>query len=350
MILYRDHTVEREALKVGDINYYEEMVIQSEPNLDSNLDKSYYAKRLIPIANENLRMLVLHMNMTRHHLNDVRVRKAMVLALNMDWPNQQFYGGRLSVLTTPGQDSPLAPRGAPSPEVLDLLKGDHQFDELSKPFEDIGFTPLAKITDRRERLKAAMALLREAGYAPANGRLEKNGKPVELKVLIWGSSRLLSTMSYFEGQLKALGIQLNYKMFNDTSQMLNIIKSQDYDFYVEDIAIHRGFDVLDPENMTEAFGSSYSGSNNPNSIDSNISNLISPTLDRIFETMLATEVASPHYRPLVDATLRILSAEVPFILLGEQTTAAIYSDKRICLPPVSTRLLEAAYFSSQACP
>lgn len=346
---YRDHTVEREAFRKGDLNYYRELVVQSEPVLDDGLKTSKYVKHLVPFIDENLRTMVLHMNTASPRLADVRVRKALALAMDLEAPNRLFYSGTLSWLDTPGEKSPLAPQGRPRPAVAALLKSDAFAEESDKPFEEMGLFPLSRISDQRERLKAAMRFLHEAGFEVVNGEQRKDGRPLEVNVLIWNQSRLLKTMAIFEENLKRLGIRLIYQTFPDTSAMIKIITSQTYDLFPQEIPITRSFDVLDADDMIVHFHSSYSGAKDPHSIQTNYSNLMSPTLDRLLEESANTDPASERYRDLVDATLRLLSAHVPYILLGERPTTTIYTDSRLCLAPNTTWLLEAAYFSDRGC-
>src|SRR5262249_37790784 len=146
-----------------------------------------YVKTDVPIPPDQINIGVLHMNMGREHMKDPRVRQALALAMNLDAPFRTFYYNKFSVQDSVGFESPLAPKGSPSAEVREILGGSNM--ESLKPYEDIGFQAVAKVKGKRERLGQAARLLREAGYHVENTVLVKDGKPVELTVLLWTQSR-----------------------------------------------------------------------------------------------------------------------------------------------------------------
>jgi len=78
----------------------------------------------------------------------------------------------------------------------------------------------------------------------------------------------------------------------------------------------------------------------------------SPLMDSIIHKLESSDAASSDYRNLEEAALRLLSVNVPYILIGEKITKTIYAEKGLCLPPVATwRMLEAAYLNpTGSCP
>jgi ABC-type transport system substrate-binding protein len=348
--LFRDRTVAREGLKIGALNFFDEIHIQAEPVLDGSLSKHSYVKKETPVVEEELVSAVLHMNMARPHLNDVRFRRAMLLAMDLEASNRLFYHGKLSPLETPGANSSLSPKGEPTTEELHYMKSDPQFEEAAKPFESMGLRALArKNTELRAKAREALGLLREAGYQFAGGNLIKDGVPVELTVLIWFESRMLRTVTLFKQALRQLGIELNFRHFSDTSAMMAEIRKQNYDFFPQDISIPRKFEVLDADDVYMHFSSDHSGAKHPKTLPTNFGNINSPAIDSLLKKMAETEVTDPSYKAQVGAFLRLLSANVPFILTGDRITNTYYVDRGLCLPPTASRLLEAAYFSEQ-CP
>lgn len=352
-IQIRDRSVAREAFKKGVINFFEEFNSQHESILDGDViaNKMYFTKSEILKSDEEVLTHVLHMNMSRPHMNDFRFREAVALAFDLETANQNFYNGKITALETPGGNSPLSPKGLPSPETLVLMKDDPQFEEAQKPFEKIGFSYVEQFpngSQNRERLRKATQLLKDAGYEVIDQRLTKNGAPVELALLIWLDSRIVKAALVLQKNLQRLGIQLVLRTFMDSTAMLNDLKQNRYDIFPQPIPIPRNFDVLDPDDMYQRFSSTFAVAKNPHNLANNLSNWISPAIDNLLEKFTETDPATPEYKNMVDAFLRLASANVPFLLAGERTDRTYYMDKRLCLPPISnSRILESAYFSDK---
>jgi ABC-type transport system substrate-binding protein len=352
--LYRDLSVAREALKKHDLDFYNEFNFQTETIFDSFMTpSSFFRKNEIQIVDEDLNALALHMNVARAPLNDIALRKALVLANDVEPGNRMYFSGKLSVIPTPGANSPLSPKGPAAPEVAEKLKGDSQYEEAIKPFEEMGLAGLVRTSDIRTRLREASRLLTDAGYKTVNGVLTKEGKPIKIDVLIWTESRMLKLVEDLRGNLKRLGIELNFKPIRDTAEMLVQINKLDYDLFPQPIPIPRKFSVLDPDLLQQKFSSDYAKSVHPQVDPNNYANFVSPTLDRLLNEISDADPATAGYKTDIDAFLRLISANTFFLMMGERTKGVYYADKHLCFPPVtrgnSDRIIPTVYYSDQ-CP
>ena len=329
-------SVAREAFKKHDLDFYDEINLQADQIIDAfTTATSFYAKHDIPVFEEDVNAVALFMNTSRFPLNDLALRKALVVMNDIQPGNRMYFSGKISATVTPGANSPLSPKGPASPEVAEILKGEGQFEEEIKPFEEMGYAGLTKFTEARARAREATRILIEAGYKIVDKKMTKDGKPVVITVLMWTDSRLYKLVEDLRVNLLRLGVDIEFRPFHDTSEMISLLNANQYDLFPQAMPIPRNFSVLDPDVLMQKFSSDYSKVLHPTVEINNYANFVSPTMDRILTEITSTDASTPRYKALIDGFLRVLSANMTFLLMGERTSFSFYADKRMCLPPVT---------------
>jgi ABC-type transport system substrate-binding protein len=346
----RDIAVVREAFMRNDLDYYIEGKMQNESMLDEKLGSSFYVKNIREQSPDNVMAGTLFMNMEQGPTADLRVRKALSLLYDADAIFHTLYGGSFSRLPNLLSLSDFSPKGAPSPAVQALIADDPQAAILNEPYETMGISVLTQPSSFREKVKQALSLLREAGYQVINGKQIKDGKPLELMVSSRSNLAEEKAFSYFVSTLMKVGIDAHFHPAPDSATFVTTIDSNQYNLAFIHLEFPRKFDVLDFDEIHFRFGSDDRVS--VPGFKSNVANMASPTLDKLIAKMEAADPASEEFRDLSEASLRVISAAVPFILIGERVSMPIYAAKNLCIPPVVTdRILEAAYFSfNGSCP
>jgi len=152
------------------------------------------------------------MNTRRVPLDDWRVREALITAFNFEYINDTLTGGRQPRITSYFSGSELAMRPGPAQgRVRELLA---PFSDTLLPGTLEGYAlPEGDGTARnRAGLRRARALLEEAGWHVAQGRLvNAEGQPLELSVLLQQDGLLAQAgamMDIYARALERLGIRL----------------------------------------------------------------------------------------------------------------------------------------------
>ena len=170
------------------------------------------------------------LNTRKPMLADQRVRRALVLLFDFEWINRSLFNGLYARTASFFERSPLSSRGraadsrerallAPYPDGVgaDILENGWQPPES----DGSGFN--------RDNARAAVALLREAGYDLNGGRMveTRSGKPLTIEALARsrGQERL---MLAFAESLKRVGITLTIRQVDD-AQYWARLKTFDFD-------------------------------------------------------------------------------------------------------------------------
>ncbi len=234
--IYGDPTVMFEAFK-GD--RFDLNVERSSKNWATGYDfpavkNGSVVKGLIPQGGaEGMQAFVL--NQRREKFQDVRIRRALNLAYDFEWANQNLFYGQYVRSRSYFNNSELEAKGLPTAEELALLEPlraqlppEVFTTEYSNPTN-----PTAQ--DRRKNLQAAQALLAEAGWTPeteGNKRVLKNakGEIFTLDFLFdWDAYERIA-LPYKES-LELLGISVTIRTL-DQSQYVRLTKDFDYDIIV----------------------------------------------------------------------------------------------------------------------
>lgn len=283
--LYKDDTAKLEAFKAGEFDAIVEYKAKSWA-------KSYVGKRF---ANGELLksdfphrngagMQGFVMNMRKPLFSDVRVRQALILALDFEWLNRQLFYGAYKRLDSWFSNSELAASGTfdgrPGPGELALL------EPLREQLAPEVFGPIVTQPNTnpprslRDNLRAARRLLAQAGWTYTDGALRNaRGEAFQFEFLDDGGamSRVITT---YVRNLEKLGIQVHQRT---TDFALYQKRLEDFDF---DMVSIRFPDSQSPGNelrdrfTTEA--AAMPGSDN-------LFGLKSPAIDKLVDNVLRAQ-------------------------------------------------------------
>ncbi|GAB1361962.1 extracellular solute-binding protein [Rhodobacter sp.] len=150
-------------------------------------------------------------NLRRGLWQDPKVRQAIGLMFNFEWSNQTLFYGLYARVNAVWENTEMAATGTPTPEELALLQ----------PLVDKGLLPASILTDEavmppvsspdrqldRKNLRAASALLDEAGWEVGSDGKRRNAKGEVLKLEILNDDAAFERIiSPFVENLVALGI------------------------------------------------------------------------------------------------------------------------------------------------
>ncbi len=210
--IYKDNTARLEALKAGEFDLMRFFSagdwarrVTGKKFDTGELVKGEFTHRL-PMGFQSYVL-----NTRRPPLDDIRVRKALGLAMDYEWMNRQmFYNAYQRVQGLFG-NTDCAPQGAPAPEELALLEPWRKqlppavFGPMYRPPRTDGESSL------RGNLREAQAILREAGWTVQGGQLrDAQGKALVLEYLDSNETGA-RVVSPWIRNLKKLGVELRFR-------------------------------------------------------------------------------------------------------------------------------------------
>ena len=208
---FGDATVLFEAFKAGELTAMRAFNAESwKRDFDfPAVTSGAVVKSEIPHARPS-GMTGLVMNARTPPFDDWRVRQAMLLAFNFEFINDTLTGGAQPRITSYFSGSALAMRSGPATgAVRDLLV---PFAADLPPGAIEGYSlPQGDGTARnRKNLRAASALLKEAGWRIEDGRrVDENGTPLTVDVLLrQGAGEYQSIVELYARALERLGIAM----------------------------------------------------------------------------------------------------------------------------------------------
>ncbi len=175
------------------------------------------------------------LNLRKAKFQDVRVRKAMILAYDFQWANTNLFFGQYQQSRSFFNGSEFEAKGLPSPEELELLnplKEKLPAEVFTTEYQNAVNGDAAA---RRKNLQAASTLLAEAGWVAADDggkRILKNSKGEVLQVDFALDNPLFErvTLPYKE-QLELLGFSVTVRTI-DQAQIKKLQDQFDYDIIV----------------------------------------------------------------------------------------------------------------------
>lgn len=246
------------------------------------------------------------MNLRKEPFDNPLVRRALLLAFNFEWSNENLFFSQYQRTTSFFNHSIFASTPTLSKGQQELLRAckvdSSSMDRLYKPY----IVPSApSLQAERENLKLARDLLEQAGYVVQNNQAYKNGIPLRFTLLLDNPAFERLAIRYARN-LKLLGITMEIQKL-DSSQYTNRVKSFDYDMIVGIIP-----QSLSPGNEQRYFFGSVSadtqGSRNYSGVKSKLVDclidrlinapdrqqlvLATRTLDRV---LLDMDIVVPHY-------------------------------------------------------
>ena len=169
-------------------------------------------------------------NLRREIFQDRRVRKALSLAFDFEWSNRTLFYGQYTADDSYFANSELAARGLPSAAELALL------DPFKARLPPEVFTqPVAALAqgmpDLRERLREALRLLREAGWAVKDGVMtQADGRQLRFVVTLVSPAFQRVVEPYLDN-LRRIGVQATMRVVDDAVYE-RLINSKDFDMIV----------------------------------------------------------------------------------------------------------------------
>lgn len=243
-------------------------------------------------------------NLRREKFQDPRVREALGLMFNFEWSNDTLFYGLYARIHSVWENSWLAASGAPGPEEVAILQ----------PLVDEGLLPASILTDEavmapssgarqldRGNLRAASALLDEAGWPVGDDGLRRNDRGETLRVEFLNDNQQFDRIinPYVEN-LRALGVDAFMTRVDD-AQMEQRTRNPNYDFDVITGNARAGY--ISGSELKQYYGSE--------TADVSVFNrmgLKSPAVDRLIEVVLAAD-SNDALTQATHALDRVLRAE-----------------------------------------
>ncbi len=229
---FRDNTAQFEAFKSGSLDWrsentakvwatqYEFPAVKNKQVVLNTYENSYRTSGV---------MVGFIPNMRKELFKDVRLRQALDLAFNFEELNRSIFYGQYERINSYFYGSSLASEGLPEGRELEILKG------LKNPIPQEVFTEEFKNPtgatrgDERKNRRAALRLLKAAGYEIKQGLAidPKTGKPLTIELLLNGPTFEGIALRYLNN-LKRIGITLKLRVV-DSSQFIERVRNREFD-------------------------------------------------------------------------------------------------------------------------
>ena len=282
--LYSDATARLEAFKAGEYDALVENVARNWVRRDvgKKFDSGELIKCEFPHHN-GTGMQGFILNQRRPLFGDVRVRKALDLALDFQWLDRQLFYSQYKRIDSWFVNTDLQAKGLPSPGELALL------DPWRKQLDPavFGAPPAQPNTDPPGSLRAnlleARALLAQAGWTYRDGALRNaKGEPFVFEILDdSGSSAVFEpVIAPYIRNLQKLGIEARFRVMDFA------VYQKRLDAFDFDVTTIRFPDVQVPgADMIDRFGSK--AADEPGS--GNLIGLKSPAVDAVLRALVGAQ-------------------------------------------------------------
>ncbi|UCB54057.1 MAG: ABC transporter substrate-binding protein [Thiotrichales bacterium] len=214
---YKDSTIALEAFKAGEFDFFFENYSKrwARSHVGPKYDSGEILKTELAHSN-NAGMQGFAFNMRREKFQDPRVRRALTLAFDFEWSNNQLFYNQYERCDSYFSNSELASSGLPESKELELLE-QYRDDLPAAVFDKEWYPPTTNSEiSLRDNLKQARDLLAEAGWTVRDGVLKNaQGEVFEIDVLLVqkGFDRIFAPYAH---NLKKLGIDMNYRTVDDS--------------------------------------------------------------------------------------------------------------------------------------
>ena len=344
---YADYDAAFEGFKGGDYTFRTEASsITWATRYDfPALNNGWVTKEEIPSGAKASGQAFLF-NLRREKFQDPRVREALGLMFNYEWSNATLFYGLYDRIDSVWENSWLEPEGPPSPQEAALLK----------PLVDEGLLSASILTDPpvaapisgerqldRANLRAASALLDEAGWDVGSDGLRRNAAGEVLRVEFLNDSPSFDRViiPYVEN-LKALGVDAVLTGI-DNAQMESRTRPPEYDFDIVVGNARSGY--ISGSELKQFYGSATADVSSFNQMG-----LKSPAVDRMIDVVMAAQSMDE----LTVATMaldRVLRAERFWVPQWYKPTHWVayldMYDRPANLPPYSLGELDFWWFNAE---
>jgi microcin C transport system substrate-binding protein len=291
--LYSDATARLEAFKAGEYDVLVEYVARNWVRRDvgKKFDSGELIKREFPQHN-GTGMQGFVLNVRRPLFQDVRVRKALDLALDFQWLNRQLFFNQYSRIDSFFANTDLQAKGLPSAGELALL------EPWRAQLDPAVFGPPPKQPDTdppgslRANLLQARALLQQAGWTYRDGALRNaKGEPFQFEILddSGSAAAMEPIVATFIRNLQKLGITATFRVADFA------VYQKRLDAFEFDVTTIRMPDVQVPgSEQIERFGSKAADTQGSD----NVIGVKSPAVDAVLNALVHAQTREQ----LIDAT------------------------------------------------
>ncbi len=275
---FRDRTAALEALKSGVIDLREEYTSRDWATAYDFPAVQDGRVKLLDLPDETPSGAQgFFFNLRRAKFQDIRVRKAMTLAFDFEWSNQNLFFGLYIRTASFFEASPLKAESLPPPDELALLEP-LRTDLRPEVFGEPELPPISDGSGQdRKLLRQASQLLDEAGWKTEDGlRRNANGETLDAVFLI-ESPVFERILGPYVKNLRLLGINASIRTI-DAAQYQR--QQESYDF---DIISSRFSAGLTPGDVLRIFFGSDSAAR-PGTY--NMSGVASPAIDALIDRIV----------------------------------------------------------------
>lgn len=261
--VYRDATVQLEALKAGEFDIHREYISRNWATAYNTpaVQEGRLIKTEIPDHSPQ-GMQAFFFNLRQPHLQSPALREAVALTMDFEWTNKQLFYGAYARNSSFFQKTPFAATELPNKAELTLLE---PFKEglPAEVFTEIPALPTSDGTGQnRTNLLQAQTLLDEAGFTLKDGKRINpiNGKPLEIEFMLSQPTMQRVIMPMLRG-LKKLGIEGRVRLVDD-AQYQRRIETRDFDIISNWINLGVIFPGIEQFNYWHSSQATVEGSNN----------------------------------------------------------------------------------------
>ncbi len=211
--IYLDETSRFEGFKAGEYDFLREFISRNWARQYTG--KQFTSGELRKRAFENRNPGDFQgyvFNLRNPKFQDVRVRKAIGLAMDFEWMNRQLFYGIYKRVNGYFPNSEFQAQGSPRPDELALLE---PLRNMLKP-EVFGPVPASPSTlppgSLRGNLREAQALLRDAGWTYRDGALRNAKGEAFTMEFLSDQPSLIRVVGPFQKSLEKLGITMTYRV------------------------------------------------------------------------------------------------------------------------------------------
>lgn len=227
---YKDEVVTLEAFKAGEFDFRSENVAKQWATLykGDNFDKKNIIKEEIP-HDIPQGMPGMIFNTQKEIFKDVRVREALIYAMDFEWMNKHLFYNQYTRTRSYFQNTEYEAKGLPSKQEIAFLAPIK--NKIAPRVFTTEYHP--PVTDGsgniRKQMRLAMSLLKKAGWEIANRKMtnKETGKRMEFELLLYSPSMERIAVP-IQANLKKMGITLNIRRV-DTTQFINRMRAREFD-------------------------------------------------------------------------------------------------------------------------
>jgi microcin C transport system substrate-binding protein len=291
--IYLDETSRFEGLKAGEFDFLREFISRNWARQYTG--KQFTSGELVKRVFENRNPGDFQgyvFNLRKPQFQDVRVRKAIGLAMDFEWMNRQLFYGLYKRVNGYFPNSEFHAEGLPKPDELALLE---PLRTQLKP-EVFGAVPVSPSTtppgSLRENLRQAQALLRDAGWTYRDGALRNAQGEAFTMEFLNDQPSLVRIVGPFQKALEKLGITMTYRIVDFS---LGKQKMDAFDFEITTLRLPGS--TAPGGELLELFGSKAATTSG----SSNVWGIADPAIDALLQ-----KVVTAKNRPELSAAMRSL--------------------------------------------